>query len=294
MPSIFPCPIPTGYNPVATTHGLGRCSDGLTLPFPSASITPALPPPPSPPEGASPSDSPAPPPETASLTPCSRAIRPHAQSGINTLTRIPFGATLAEFAEGNQGLVNQAEAREMVHTRTASVALVGVVIFFGLFASVQGQDRSAIHDPQGLSPDPAEYRGVFRDVVLSGGLLGVLNWGGIFLSAVLGLPLGIASVIHSTKTRTHHFPLSLKLLICGGVWAFLLGLVGTAQGSIYACCTLAQPVSSMVGQYTLFMDIAYALYSLGVSLLVCQCYLLLVAISVVVLHFRHRKLHLEA
>jgi hypothetical protein len=138
--------------------------------------------------------------------------------------------------------------------------------------------------------EPYILPGGFMDVVLSGGLLGLLNWAGIFFWAILGLPLGILSIVHCAKLRVRQYPLSTKLLILGVVWLFVLGWVGVAHGIIFVFSMLpcGLPDAGFIGFIAL--NISQAVFPIAGALAVCQLYLVFLLISMVIVHFKHRKM----
>ena len=133
---------------------------------------------------------------------------------------------------------------------------------------------------------PPQSAGFFT-VVASGGPLGLLNWVGIFLWAILGIPLGILSIVHCTTSRVRQWPLATKLLVIGGIWLLVLGWGGVAQSTISAFSNIA---SGPANAGLLALDISQAVYSIARALAVCQCYLFFLLISIVIIHFKHRKL----
>ena len=157
---------------------------------------------------------------------------------------------------------------------------VGLSALILLTASPAMAQEAAAQGPESTS---------FLGVVFSSGLLGLLNWAGIFLWGLLALPLGILSVIHTTTTRRTQWPLATKLLVVGAVWVFVLGWVGGAQGTMYAFSTLAQLEAGAMQQQLMAMSLAHALWSVAGALMVCQVYLFFLLISLVILHFKRRR-----
>jgi len=133
----------------------------------------------------------------------------------------------------------------------------------------------------------APRSGGLMNVILSGGVVGILNWAGIFLWGILAFPLGILSAVHCATLRVRQYPLATKLLLVGGVWLFVLGWVGAAQGIIGAFSALACGAADAA---VLAMGISQALYSVAAALFVCQHYLFFILISVAIAHFKYRKL----
>lgn len=130
----------------------------------------------------------------------------------------------------------------------------------------------------------------FMEIVLSCGILGLLNWAGIIFWGILALPLGILSIAHCAACRTHQLPLVTKLLAVGAVWVFVLGWFGVAQGTIFACTALT------TGPYdagALALSISQAVYAIACALLVCQGYIFFITISLVVAHFKRRKMPMD-
>ena len=125
--------------------------------------------------------------------------------------------------------------------------------------------------------------GGFFTIVTSAGPLGLLNWLGIFIWAVIGLPLGIVSMIHCATTRISQTTLALKLLFLGVLSLFFLGCAGGAQGTIASFSHIA---CGSADTQLLAMSLAQALYSVAVAFSVALFYLFLATISVVVLHFK--------
>jgi hypothetical protein len=127
-------------------------------------------------------------------------------------------------------------------------------------------------------------------IVFSSGLYGVIIWAGIFLWGILAIPLGILSIVQAAKSRTNQWPFATKLLAGGGVWAFILGLTGFAQGAYYGLYNLANVVAGTAAQATLFVNLAHAHYTLIGALLVCQINLFFFLVSLAILHVRNRNL----
>lgn len=127
----------------------------------------------------------------------------------------------------------------------------------------------------------------FFTVMLSSGLIGLLNWAGIFLWAFLTLPLGILSIINCANLRERQYPLATKLLIIGVVWLFILGWGGVAQGTLCAFSDLGRCAPD-VG--VLALGISQAVYSSAGALAVCQHYLFFLLISIVIIHFKHKTM----
>lgn len=132
--------------------------------------------------------------------------------------------------------------------------------------------------------------GGFLDIVLSGGVYGLLNWAGIFLLGILALPLGVLSIIHSSTSRSPQWPLTTKLLPCVALWLFILGWVGVAQGIIHAlsvvcCSSISSALMALVA-----INSASALYSFVAALFFFQFYLLSFVVSLMILHFKHRRM----
>jgi hypothetical protein len=161
----------------------------------------------------------------------------------------------------------------------ALLIVTGLLVVLPILAFAQeAAEPMAASAPQG--------GGVFH-VIRSGGPVGLLVWAGIIFWAVLALPLGVASVIQCATTRIRQFPLTTKLLAVGGVWLFVLGWVGVAQGTIGAFSSLA---TSAAAANVMAMGISQAVYSIAGALAVCQHYLFFLLISIVIAHFKHRKL----
>jgi hypothetical protein len=134
---------------------------------------------------------------------------------------------------------------------------------------------------------PRAASGGFMTVVLSGGILGLLNWAGIFLWGMLAIPLGIVSIVHCANCRLRQLPITTKLLAVGAVWLFVLGWVGVAQGTVFAFSGLATGAPDVS---ILALSISQSVYSIAGALCVCQFYLFFLLISIVVVHFKHRKM----
>lgn len=125
-------------------------------------------------------------------------------------------------------------------------------------------------------------------VVFSGGLWGLLNWAGIFLWAILAVPLGILSIVQCINPCNRQYPLATKLIIIGIVWLFILGWVGVAQGVIFAFSSLSS--SGAADPAALALCISQSLYSVATALTVCQLHLFFLLPSIVILHFKHKKM----
>jgi len=129
--------------------------------------------------------------------------------------------------------------------------------------------------------------GGFLSIVLGGGIIGILNWAGIFFWTFVALPLGLWSIVCNATLRTARTPLATKLLMCGAGWVFILGWVGAAQGTIGALSALGcgTPDVEMLAQ-----NISQALFSVAGALTVCQAYVFFIVVSVVTGHARQRSM----
>jgi len=143
--------------------------------------------------------------------------------------------------------------------------------------------------PAGMTVHDSYGPSMFQ-IIVACGPIGILIWLGIFSWAIALLPLGILSIVHCSNTRVHQLPLTTKLLIYGIVWLFVLGLFGVAHGGMFAFSTLACTAAGAAQQAMLAINIAEALYSIAAALSVVQMYLLFLTISIMVVHFRHRKI----
>lgn len=103
----------------------------------------------------------------------------------------------------------------------------------------------------------------FMEVVLSGGVLGLLNWAGIFFWSMLSLPLGILSIVHCATCRKRQFPLATKVLAVGAVWVFVLGWSGVAQATIFAFSGLATLAPGTPDVGALALSISQAVFSMA-------------------------------
>ena len=160
------------------------------------------------------------------------------------------------------------------------VTMSGTVLLLVCGSAAMGQDGSV-----GVVDMPRS--GGFMHVVVSGGILGMLNWAGIFFWAAALLPLGTVSVVQCASCDRRQVPLATKLLGIAAAWLFVLGWTGAAQGAIRALSNLATGTPD-VG--ILALNISHALFSVAGALFVCQHYLFFLLISMVVMHFRHRRL----
>ena len=175
-----------------------------------------------------------------------------------------------------------AERRENMMKRNLLFCALSALVFLAAIPAI-AQDSGTVA-PEEMA---ASHSLGLIDVALSSGILGLLNWAGIFLWAVATMPLGILSIVHCATLQTRQWPLATKLLACGGVWVFVLGWTGLAQGSIWAFTTMATASSDTA---MLALSIGQAFYSLSGALAVCQFYLLFFVVSIVIAHFKHRKL----
>jgi hypothetical protein len=151
-------------------------------------------------------------------------------------------------------------------------------------------DMLQVSDDMGTDlsiPVPMPQRQGFFHIVMSTGPLGIINWLGIFLWATATLPLAVLSIVHCSSTRSRQFPLATKLLICGAPCVFVLGCAGAAQATIGALGAMAMR-SPDVG--LLAVNVSQALYSIAGAFVICHVYLLFLAISLIIIHFKHKAL----
>lgn len=156
---------------------------------------------------------------------------------------------------------------------------ISVLFVFALQAYSQTETNiSAV-----AGPVPPDAEGTFFDVIRCSGYLGVLIWAGIFLWGFASLPLGIISIVKCCRLSSSRWPLTLKMLILGSFWLFVLGWIGAAQGTIGAFTVVACGTPD-VGVLALLT--AQALYSLEFSLAFLLVSLLFISISVVIIHLK--------
>jgi hypothetical protein len=167
--------------------------------------------------------------------------------------------------------------------------LVSLLLFSVLLIPVTVMAQAMVAAPVATGGMHEPSAPGFLRIVMCGGPVAILNWIGILFWAVAAVPLGILSIVHCSRTRVRQLPLATKLLACGGVWLFIIGLVGTVHGSIFAFATLSM-TSGAAQSAMLALNIAEALYTLSAALFFVQLYLLLFVISIMVVHFSHRKI----
>jgi len=127
----------------------------------------------------------------------------------------------------------------------------------------------------------------FMDVVTSHGLMGLLNWAGIFLFSLAAFPLGIASVAQSTTRSIRQYPLSTKLLIMATIGVFILGLIGVAQGVI---CLYTNAANDTPDVKSLALSMSFALFSMAAAIVACLIDSIFLLISVIILHSKFRNM----
>jgi hypothetical protein len=153
-------------------------------------------------------------------------------------------------------------------------------ITLGIVSIAIGQETV----PVKASPKPVTS---FLEVVTSHGLMGLLNWTGIFLFSLAAIPLGIVSVVQSTTRSIRQYPLSTKLLIMATIGVFILGLFGVAQGVI---CLYTEAANDTPDVESLALSMSFALFSMAAALVACLIDLLFLLISVIILHSKFRNM----
>lgn len=134
---------------------------------------------------------------------------------------------------------------------------------------------------------PPASSGGFFSIVFSSGLLGVITWAAIFFWAIALFPIGIRSVIDSSKLQTKRWPLATKLLLFGPVFLLVLGWFGFVQGLIGFGCAISLGVPD-VG--VLALCISQTLYSISGTLFLMHFYLLFFLISFIIIHFKQKQM----
>jgi len=167
--------------------------------------------------------------------------------------------------------------------------LAAASLFFPVMVLAQ---QVAVGDPGPAAHSPPSGPG-FLTTISDPGPISTLIWLGIILLALASLPLGILSIIHCAKAQTLQWPLSTKLLICGGAWVFVVGLFGAVHGGIIAFATLACTTAGAAQKAMLSINIAESLYSIAAALIAVQLYLVFFMISMIIIHFKHRKNSVE-
>jgi len=154
--------------------------------------------------------------------------------------------------------------------RLLSILLL-VIPFWGY-----GQEIVVVAETQ----DPS-----FLNIVKSGGILGILNWAGIFLAGTTILPLGVVTIVNCSLSKTGQRPLSMNLLIWLSIWVFLLGWIGLCQGVIRAFTII-----SMVSYgNALARAIGDAVYSMSIASHIANIGLLFLLPSFIILHTKRKK-----
>lgn len=169
--------------------------------------------------------------------------------------------------------------------------LVAVVVYTAClvfapvaFAQAGGAAASAVP-----VRNTAYSMGLF-DVIRRSGLPGVLTWAGILLWSLASWPLGIVSIVQSARAQTRQIPLATKLLPCGVLWLIVLGGTGAAQGMFYGFSTLGNMQAGAAQQGMLALNISHALMSLTFALGACLHYVFFITISIIIIHFKRKKM----
>lgn len=126
------------------------------------------------------------------------------------------------------------------------------------------------------------------DIVLRSGPLGMIVWLGILLCNIAVLPLGIAAIGQSVRLRTQSIPLPVKLLCCGFVC--LLALGGLWFISSVAEITIRYNSGPGEDSTPNVCYVGALANSLRVPLAGCLISLCFLTISVVIIHFKRRKM----
>jgi len=166
--------------------------------------------------------------------------------------------------------------------------VVSLLVLFALLLPVATWAQQAAPPPGAIVSDHAGPG--FLTMEVCGGPVGLPIWFGIFLWIIALLPLGLLSIVHCARLRVDQLPLATKLLICGIVWLFVLGLFGIAHGCIFAFATLSSTTAGAAQQAMLALNIAESLYYLFAALIAIQVYLLFLAVSLIIFHSKRRKL----
>ncbi len=163
--------------------------------------------------------------------------------------------------------------------RKILATVLSLTLSFSLFAQVGSANDLQSIDLQSMS---------FFDIMFRNGEINTGIWILILSLSGLGFLLGILAIVASVKTKSRQIPLAVKLLPVGLVFVFLLGLLGMTTGIINSFIFLGHP--GRVLFHALAFSISHSLYSLSFSLLASIEYILFFAISLIILHFKNKKI----
>lgn len=115
-------------------------------------------------------------------------------------------------------------------------------------------------------------------------------WFSLLFLALVVLPLGIASILHCRKASRLRWPLTTKLLVLGGIWTLVIGLVGCVRegASAFTMLSVAGPNTTPNAMFA--CDISLALQWLLKALIISLAYLAFIAVSIVMLHRRQKDI----
>jgi len=142
-------------------------------------------------------------------------------------------------------------------------------------------------DAESVLPPPAYKPTSLYDIIINSGYIGIMIWIFIFLLIVTGLIIGPLAIIQSQKSKQKITPLSFKLLLAGIGFLYIFALLETTLGVIYSLNTYSIFYTS---PQLLALSLSQRFYCLAFGLCGCIEYMLFLTISLIILHFKHKKL----
>lgn len=168
-----------------------------------------------------------------------------------------------------------------------------IVFFAVILACMAGLASAQSLEPAGQEGQAHASYGLVR-AIFSTGPFGMLMWLGIVFWSLAAWPLGILSIVHSAMLRRLQTPLATKLLACGMASLLLLGGFGVAQGMMFALHNLATMPAGAAQFAMLALNLSTAVWAAVFSLGACLHYIFFISVSVIIIHFKHRKMLAKA
>ena len=125
----------------------------------------------------------------------------------------------------------------------------------------------------------------FFEVVTNSGVIGLIIWIVVFTMWPVGIALGIISIIAASYRKKQQLPLSFKILIIIFVMYLFIGCMGAIWTSIISSGAIEITTGSEKATM-LALSISNSLYILSFSLLGTIPFLLSIAVSIHILHFK--------
>ena len=162
---------------------------------------------------------------------------------------------------------------------------ISTILCFSLYCSLFAQATIETGEPEAVASQSV----TFFDIIMNSGFIGVIVWFFIFTLTGTGFLLGIWAIISSATVKSKQVPLSIKLLVTGIFLLFFFGLFGAVIGTVDSFAGLATATGPAKDQI-LALSISQVLYSLAFSLLGCIEYMFFLIMSIIILHYKHKKI----